>query len=79
MIKIKIKRKSKPTEEILTSDDLIQKGIDDVNFLNRQYISKRNIERGSVESQLEFIVENGINAFINRDLAIRLKHPKTEA
>lgn len=42
------------------------------------YKIKRNEERGSIASQLEFIVENGIDAFIQRDLDIRARHPKPE-
>lgn len=40
------------------------------------YADKRNKERGFSEEQLEYIVENGIDAFINRDMAIRAKYPK---
>lgn len=39
-------------------------------------IEKRNIERGSVELQLEFIAENGIEAWRAREYEIRKKHPK---
>lgn len=42
----------------------------------KEYIALRNAERGSVESQLEYIVENGIDAFIKRDKEIRKKYPK---
>lgn len=40
------------------------------------YADKRNKERGFFQEQLEYIVENGIDAFINRDMAIRAKYPK---
>lgn len=41
-----------------------------------EYIHKRNAARGSVATQLEYIVENGIEAFIARDNEIRDRHPK---
>lgn len=36
----------------------------------------RLIEYGSVKDQLEFIVENGIDTFIAKQLAIKIKYPK---
>jgi len=40
------------------------------------YIELRNAERGSLGSQLEYIVENGLEAFIERDNDIRAEFPK---
>ncbi len=43
-----------------------------------EYIRARSAERGTVEEQLEFLVENGLEAYIARDNEIRLKYPKGE-
>lgn len=40
------------------------------------YIDKRVAGYGSSSEQLEFLVENGIQALIDRNLAIKLKYPK---
>lgn len=37
---------------------------------------KRQEEYGTAAEQLEFIVENGLDAFIDRQNAIKLKYPK---
>jgi len=42
----------------------------------KNYAKLRNMERGTIAQQLEFIVENGIEQFIQRDLEIRAKYPK---
>lgn len=42
------------------------------------YLKGRSEARGSVEKQLEYIVENGIDAFIATDLLIRAANPKPE-
>ena len=48
----------------------------EVYFKSKEYIKKRNDARGSIGEQLEYIVENGLQAFINRDEQIRREHPK---
>lgn len=40
------------------------------------YIGKRNAERGSLEEQLEYLAENGLEAFLAREYDIRAKHLK---
>ena len=42
------------------------------------YIELRNAKRGTIGEQLEYIVENGLEAFIERDTAIRAEFPKEE-
>jgi len=37
---------------------------------------KRRAEYGTPEQQLEYIVENGIDSFIARNLAVKAKYPK---
>jgi len=39
-------------------------------------IEKRKNEYGTIEEQLEYIVENGLEAFITRQNAIKAKYPK---
>ena len=40
-------------------------------------IEKRIAEYGSPESQLEYIVENGVDAFVAKQNAIKAKYPKS--
>ena len=40
------------------------------------YKRKRQKEYGTVEEQLEYIVENGLDAFISKQNGIKSKHPK---
>ena len=40
------------------------------------YKRKRKLEYGSTEEQLEYIVENGLDAFITRQNGIKDKYPK---
>ena len=40
------------------------------------YKRKRQKEYGTVEEQLEYIVENGLDAFITRQNGIKDKYPK---
>lgn len=42
------------------------------------YIIRRRFEYGTPEQQLEFIVEYGIEAFIERMKAIKQKHPRRQ-
>lgn len=43
---------------------------------SKTYKEKRLEEYGTVQEQLEYIVENGIDAFIQRQNAIKEKYPK---
>ena len=40
-------------------------------------VEKRIKEYGAPEDQLEYIVENGVDAFITRQDAIKTKYPKS--
>lgn len=42
------------------------------------YVDLRLAEYGSPQEQLEFIVENGMDAFIQRQIEIKTKYPKPE-
>jgi len=42
----------------------------------KDYKQNRIEEYGSVETQLEFLVENGVDAFITRQNEIKTKYPK---
>jgi hypothetical protein len=42
------------------------------------YKRKRQEEYGTVEKQLEYIVENGLDAFITKQNEIKFKYPKGE-
>lgn len=42
------------------------------------YVDLRLAEYGSPQEQLEFIVENGMDAFIQKQLEIKSKYPKPE-
>ncbi|MCT4575075.1 MAG: hypothetical protein N4A43_02340 [Alphaproteobacteria bacterium] len=43
---------------------------------NKTYIDKRRKEYGSIEEQLEFITENGLEAWQEKVSEIKLKYPK---
>ncbi len=49
---------------------------EEINFIPLTYKQKRQAEYGSTESQLEFLVENGVDAFIARQNEIKNKYPK---
>lgn len=83
MKKLRIKRIKNGFESIeadLTSEEILKRKTDEAQEIEQkqaiEYIGKRNEERGSIASQLEYIAENGIEAFIARDSAIRKKYPK---
>lgn len=40
------------------------------------YADRRREEYGSIEDQLDFIVKNGVEAYRERNLAIKAKYPK---
>lgn len=63
-------------------DEIVKKSkeewaiIDEANKPSLTYAQLRNAERGTTGEQLEIIVEQGLQAFIDRDNLIRLKYPK---
>ena len=64
--------KAKPTDEELNAlssqaETLVK---------NNMAVANRKAEYGSVETQLEFLVENGVDAFIARQNEIKNKYPK---
>lgn len=68
-------------KEVECSDaDILQSKQDELKSITEQSnikcIMNRLSEYGSVSSQLEFIVENGIEAFIARQLAIKDRYHK---
>ena len=67
-----IKDKAKPTDDELKAKE------SDADKLekNATAIYKRKIEYGSVESQIEFITENGIDKWKEKVDAIKKKYPK---
>ena len=67
-----IKDKAKPTDDELKAKE------SDADKLekNATAIDKRKIEYGSVESQIEFITENGIDKWKEKVDAIKKKYPK---
>ena len=67
-----ITEKPKPTDEQLEA--LSSKAETIKN--NSVVVANRQAEYGSTESQLEFLVENGVDAFITRQNEIKNKYPK---
>jgi collagenase-like PrtC family protease len=67
-----ITEKPKPTDEELEA--LSSKAETIKN--NSVVVANRQAEYGSTESQLEFLVENGVDAFIARQNEIKNKYPK---
>tara|TARA_R110002020_G_scaffold43261_9_gene126012 strand:- start:139 stop:456 length:318 start_codon:yes stop_codon:yes gene_type:complete len=64
--------KAKPTDDELNalSSEATKIKDDKLTILNRTK------EYGSEATQLEYIVENGVSAFIDRQNAIKIKYPK---
>ena len=67
-----ITEKPKPTDEELEA--LSSKAETIKN--NSVIVANRQAEYGSTETQLEFLVENGVDAFIARQNEIKNKYPK---
>ena len=67
-----ITEKPKPTDEELEA--LSSKAETIKN--NSVVVANRQAEYGSTETQLEFLVENGVDAFITRQNEIKNKYPK---
>ena len=66
----KIMVKDASDKEVESFDEAVKE------FEAKKFAVKRNEERGSVGKQLEYIVENGLDAFIQRDHEIRARNPK---
>tara|TARA_R110000851_G_scaffold332916_2_gene510424 strand:+ start:402 stop:719 length:318 start_codon:yes stop_codon:yes gene_type:complete len=64
--------KAKPTQSQLDALDSEATKLEN----NDKVILQRQTEYGSIKTQLEFIVEKGIDAFITRQNAVKLKYPK---
>tara|TARA_R110000823_G_C15815851_1_gene488760 strand:+ start:648 stop:965 length:318 start_codon:yes stop_codon:yes gene_type:complete len=64
--------KAKPTQSQLDALDSEATKLEN----NDKVILQRQAEYGSIKTQLEFIVEKGIDAFITRQNAVKLKYPK---
>ena len=67
-----ITEKPKPTDAELNALEDEAQTISD----NAKAISNRKSEYGSVESQIEFITENGLDAWKTKVDEIKLKYPK---
>ena len=67
-----IKEKTKPTDAQLKA---VESDADKLEK-NAAAIDKRRIEYGSVESQIEYITENGIDKWKEKVDAIKKKYPK---
>lgn len=61
-------------DEIETFKNEFKKGKEEQEKM--MVVSKRLAAYGTAEEQLEFIVENGIDAFISRQLSIKKTYPK---
>ena len=68
----KITAKPKPTDAELNALEDEAQDISD----NAQAVSNRMSEYGSVESQIEFITENGLDAWKTKVDEIKAKYPK---
>lgn len=64
--------KAKPTDEELNALSTQAETL----VKNNIAVANRKAEYGSVETQLEFLVENGVDAFITRQNEIKNKYPK---
>lgn len=68
-----ISEKDKPTDSQLAAVDAAANTAE----TNKSQVAKRVAEYGTIEQQLEYIVENGIDAFITQQKAIKEKYPKS--
>lgn len=44
----------------------------------KEVIERRNSERGSVQEQLEYLIDNGLQALVQRDNEIKARNPKPQ-
>ena len=63
---------AKPTDEQLDALSSQAETLEN----NAIAVANRQKEYGNVETQLEFLVENGVDAFITRQNEIKTKYPK---
>lgn len=68
---------------LLTDDDKAREAAKEAKYLSEsetradeKVIKERVKEYGTPTQQLEFLAENGIEAFVTRQLKIKQKHPK---
>ena len=64
--------KEKPTEEQLDALESQAETLEN----NNQVIATRIKEYGSTAEQLEYIVENGVEAFVTKQQQIKISNPK---
>ena len=64
--------KEKPTEEQLDALESQAETLEN----NNQVIATRKKEYGTLAEQLEYIVENGVEAFIEKQQQIKISNPK---
>jgi hypothetical protein len=57
---------------------ITQKLLEEDEYASKQYIRDRISAYGSVEKQIEYLVEHGIEAFVQRQLDIKAQYPKPE-
>ena len=67
-----VKDKSKPTDEQLNALESKATKLEN----NNQAVANRQKEYGSLESQIEFITEKGLEAWKTNVQAIKTKYPK---
>ncbi len=63
---------AQPTEEQLNALESQAETLEN----NRQVIATRKKEYGTTAEQLEYIVENGVQAFIEKQQQIKISNPK---
>lgn len=63
------------------SEEIDSESLEFIAHITPKYNYKklRREEYGTVESQLEYLVENGLEALKSRNLAIKAKYPKNDA
>ena len=64
--------KTKPTDEQLNALESQAQTLEN----NNQVIATRKKEYGSTAEQLEYIVENGVEAFVTKQQQIKISNPK---
>jgi len=64
--------KTKPTDEQLNALESQAETLEN----NNQVIATRKKEYGSTAEQLEYIVENGVEAFVTKQQQIKISNPK---
>ena len=60
----------------LTSEGLVELTAEEINFIPLTYKQKRQAEYGSAEDMIEYITENGLEAWQSKVQEIKNKYPK---